>query len=182
MRDGTCMYVSPIMIHTTTDDDVSPIMIHTTTDDDVLTVTQPTVYRTMGKALLFTAAILAVLMCAQCQTEIPYPRFEFMGEPLPNNSYINRGGIYEGSDALMCVTDYAACCSDPLIGEWYDFEGMQVHQGLDSATTLYVTRGVGVVRLHRITGGRSALWRCDIPNSDGDLQSLYIFTGIDYTG
>ena len=136
----------------------------------------------MARAVLCVAVSFAVLISAHCQTEVPYPRFEFMESVLPNNSYIHRGQMQEGSDSLMCVTTYSACCNDPPTGNWFNQLGQPVHQGLDGATTLYVTRGSGVVRLHRIIGGLSGLWRCDIPDESGNLQSLYIYTGTSTTG
>ena len=136
----------------------------------------------MARAVLYIAVSFAVLISAHSQMEVPYPRFEFMESILPNNSYIGRGRIREGSDSLMCVTTYSDCCDDPPTGNWFNCQEQPVHQGLDGATTLYVTRGSGVVRLHRITGGESGLWRCDIPDESGNLQSLYIFTGYSLTG
>ena len=50
--------------------------------------------------------------------------------------------------------------------------GGEVHQGPDGGSNLYVTRGDGV---NRRTGGRSGMWRCDIPDSNGVLQSIYIY-------
>lgn len=129
--------------------------------------------------MLFAVVSFAILISAHSQM---YPRFEFMERVLPNNSYIFRRDIREGSDSLKCVTTYSACCDDPPVGNWFNSHGEPVHQGLDGATTLYVTRGDGAVRLNRITGGLSGLWHCDIPDERGNLQSLYIYTGTGFTG
>ena len=114
-----------------------------------------------------------------------YPRFEFRGNVLVNNSYILRGApvhIGEGhNDSLHCVTDNSDCCSNGE-GNWYDETGGEVQQGSDGNSSLYVTRGDGVVYLNRRRGGRSGMWRCDIPDSNGVLQSIYIYLGTPDTG
>ena len=111
-----------------------------------------------------------------------YPRFEMRGIVLVNNSYIVRGlemGIGEGhNDSLHCVTDNSDCCSNGE-GNWYDERKREVHQGPDGdSDRLYVTRGTGVVYLNRRErGGSSGMWRCDIPDSNGVQQSIYIYLG-----
>ena len=114
-----------------------------------------------------------------------YPQFEFRGDVLVNNSFILRGApvhIGEGhNDSLHCVTDNSDCCSNGE-GNWYDETGEEVHQGSDGDSSLYVTRGDGVVYLNRRRGGRSGMWRCDIPDSNGVLQSIYIYIGTPDTG
>ena len=47
---------------------------------------------------------------------------------------------------------------------------------------IYVNRGDGVISLHRKSGCNdhtSGLWRCDIPDSSGEMQSLYIYISND---
>ena len=46
----------------------------------------------------------------------------------------------------------------------------------------YVTRGDGVVYFNRRRGGQSGMWRCDIPDSNGVQQSIYIYLGTSVTG
>ena len=128
----------------------------------------------------------ALMVVVHCQTS--YPRFEFGDTVLTNNSYIFRGDIGEGEDdSLKCVTDYSDCCAGSGagsdVGNWFDRGGNEVHQDfIVGVTDLYVTRGEGVVYLNRITGGVSAMWRCDIPDSDGIIQSIYIYLGTANSG
>ena len=114
-----------------------------------------------------------------------YPQFEFRGYVLNNNSYIVRGApvnIGEGqNDSLHCVTDNSDCCNNGQ-GNWYDVTGGEVQQGPDGDSNLYVTRGDGVVYLNRRRGGQSGMWRCDIPDSNGVQQSIYIYLGNPTTG
>ena len=114
-----------------------------------------------------------------------YPRFEFKGVILENNSYILRTNIGEGhNDSLHCVTDNSNCCSNGE-GDWYNETGGEVKQGplVDSDRRVYVTRGTGVVYLNRRIGGTSGMWRCDIPDSNGAAeQSIYIYLGTPMKG
>ena len=118
----------------------------------------------------------------------PYPRFEFIGHVLTNNSFIVRGppvNIGEGhNDSLHCVTDNSDCCNatDGTQGNWYDPMEREVQQGPDGDSNLYVTRGDGVVYLNRRRRGQSGMWRCDIPDSNGVEQSIYIYIGTSVTG
>ena len=125
----------------------------------------------------------ALMVVVHCQTS--YPQFEFGDTVLTNNSYIDRRGIGEGVDnSLRCVIDYSDCCAGvgSDVGNWFDRGGSEVHQGVDGATDLYVTRGEGVVYLNRITGGAAGMWRCDIPDSYGMRHSIYIYLGTPITG
>ena len=112
-----------------------------------------------------------------------YPRFEFKGNILGNNSFVFRGSIGEGhNDSLCCVSDNSECCTNGPQGNWYDKKGVEVHQGSDGDSDLYVTRGQGVVYLNRRTGGSTGLWRCDIPDSNGVEQSIYTYLGTPSSG
>ena len=108
--------------------------------------------------------------------------FEFGKNDLGNNSFLFHGSIGEGQDdSLHCVTNNSECCTNGQ-GNWYDEGGDEVHQGSDGNSDLYVTRGPSVVYLNRRTGGSVGLWRCDIPDSNGVQQSIYIYLGIVETG
>ena len=126
---------------------------------------------------------LALVVVVHCQTS--YPHFEFGNRVLTNNSYIDRGGIGVGvNNSLRCVTDYSDCCTGTGsdVGNWFDRNGSEVHQEPGGDTNLYVTRGERVVYLNRNKGGAIGMWRCDIPDSDGMMQSIYIYLGTPTTG
>ena len=101
-----------------------------------------------------------------------------------NNSFISYTSIYRGGGALKCVTDSVNCCTGTNnVGNWSDVIGEIVHEGSDDGTTcLYVTRGEGEISLNRRNSDcippTSGLWRCDIPDSIGEIQSLYIYISI----
>ena len=120
--------------------------------------------------------LLVVFALVAAVNSQSYPRFEFRGNVLANNSYILRSNIGEDhSDSPHCVTNNSNCCSNGE-GNWYNETG-EVEQGSDRNNSLYVTRGDGVVYLNRRTGGSSGMWRCDIPDSNGVQQSIYIYLG-----
>ena len=132
----------------------------------------------MAKLCLLMVALLVAGVSSQS-----YPHFEFRGDVLVNNSYIPRGApanIGEGhNDSLHCVTDNSDCCTNGQ-GNWYDETGGEVQQG--SNGDLYVTRGDRVVYLNRRRRGSSGMWRCDIPDSNGVQQSIYIYLGTPTSG
>ena len=59
---------------------------------------------------------------------------------------------------------------------------MKQEEGPVGDSNLYVTRGDGVVYLNRRRGGSSGMWRCDIPDSNGVQQIIYIYLGTPITG
>ena len=127
--------------------------------------------------------LLLVFSLVEAVNSQSYPRFEIRGVVLVNNSYILRPNIGEGhNDSLHCVTDNSDCCSNGE-GNWYDETGGEVQQGsLGDSDRVYVTRGDGVVYLNRRGGGSSGMWRCDISDSNGVQQSIYIYLGTPATG
>ena len=138
----------------------------------------------MAKQALMYLLLLFVLVVVVTNSQA-YPQFEFGRRVLPNNSYIIREGIGEGVvNSLRCVTDYSGCCSGSGsgMGNWYDEKGMEVHQGAGGDSDLYVTRGSRVVYLKRRHGGQSGMLRCDIPDTTGTTQSIYIYTGTTGSG
>ena len=129
--------------------------------------------------------LLLVFVLVAAVNSQSYPRFEFRGVVLVNNSYILRFRIGKGNnDSLHCVTNNSNCCSNGE-GNWYDETGREVQQGpVGDSDRVYVTRGDhGVVYLNRRTGGSSGMWRCDIPDSNGaEEQSIYIYLDTHITG
>ena len=120
--------------------------------------------------------LLSLVSLGNCQS---LPQFDHEGHFLSNNSFIYSIDIGDhGNRTLKCVTDRDDCCNNTDVGGWRDESGRPVYQGADGTTCLYVTRGDGVISLHRKRGcsdHTSGLWRCDIPDSSGEMQSLYIY-------
>ena len=112
------------------------------------------------------------------------PQFKHSSGILTNNSYIYYANIFDGEEALKCVTDSDNCCNDSNVGNWTDGRERAVHQEADVTTCLYVTRGYGEINLNRKSGcipDTSGLWRCDIDDSSEGMQSIYIYISNDNT-
>ena len=110
------------------------------------------------------------------------PQFEYVGRLLSNNSLMYYRDIASGDLTLKCMTDNVDCCNDTSVGNWRDVRGSPVQKGRDGTSCLYVTRGDGEISLNRKSGCidyTPGLWRCDIPDSSGDMQSLYIYISND---
>ena len=103
---------------------------------------------------------------------------------LTNNSYIYYANISHGYNALKCVTSNQYCCTDYYDGNWNDETGTVVHEGPDDTSCLYVTRGYQEISLNRKSDcipDTSGLWRCDIADSNDEVQSMYIYISNDNT-
>ena len=106
-------------------------------------------------------------------------RLEWNGTEINNNSVVYYGNIRSGSTALKCVTDNNNCCS-PNTGNWMNQTGQIANQEPDQDRCLYFTRGDRVMSLNRLWGcipPLAGLWRCDVPDSSGEIQSLFIYIG-----
>ena len=133
---------------------------------------------TLSVKIVMKSMCMLVFTLVTLASSQSLPRFQIREENLTNNSYILSSNISREHDALKCVTDNVNCCNDSDVGNWRDERGRPVHQGADGATCLYVTRGQGVISLNRRRGctpETSGLWRCDIPDSSEEMQSIYIY-------
>ena len=86
--------------------------------------------------------------------------------------------IGEGDDALLCRTNQTACCNNRYtgghaLGNWYFPNGSRVPSG---GREWDISRGRGqmVVHMHRRRGGVKGIYRCEIPDTFGFIQTLYI--------
>ena len=137
----------------------------------------------MHQMALSRICILVVYsVIVNCQS---LPQFQNLGEILRNNSFIYYDRFdHEEGGALKCVTSMSInCCHDTNVSNWRDERGELVQEGADDGTCLYVTRGDGEISLNRRNSDcippTSGLWRCDIPDSSGEIQSLYIYISND---
>ena len=116
-------------------------------------------------------SVLLLLLVTAVNSQ--FPRFEFGDDMiLVNNSYIPEDIIGEGvNDSLQCVTNNTDCCINGQ-GNWYDEREIIVE---DSDM---VSREDGVVYLnHKANESLLGLWRCDIPDNNNIIQSIYIYIG-----
>ena len=124
---------------------------------------------------MYLKIAVTLLSVVSCQS---FPQLEHDGRSQSNNSLIFYRDITSRDFALKCVTDNVDCCNDASVGNWRDVRGSPVQEGRNGTSCLYVTRGDGEISLNRKSGcfdHTPGLWRCDIPDSSGDMQSLYIY-------
>ena len=110
------------------------------------------------------------------------------GITIPNDGYVLASGIGAEDSGLHCNTDRSGCCraSDTPPGHWYRPDGTQVGSFIqerdnDPTSNFFSrNRGTGVVRLNRIgTPPESdrGRFRCEIPNADNNIVTLYVNIG-----
>ena len=88
--------------------------------------------------------------------------------------------IGEGhDDALLCITNYIACCRPPYTGEmghtlgnWFFPNRSRVFSAGNH--DFYRTRGQMVVLMHRRRGGVEGIYHCVIPDAMNFNQTIFI--------
>ena len=144
-----------------------------------------------GAAVSVLLFLLWSLVEIHSQTP-PAPYLTFMGETLPDHSYVDLsalGDIANEDDYVVCHTDLTSCCggSVPDRGFWYLPNGDELPGagGSGAATNpIVLMRGPQVVRLIRGTGpgDASGLYRCIIETvADNDPGSPSPDNGIGET-
>ena len=88
--------------------------------------------------------------------------------------------IGEGRDALLCITNYTACCRPPytvgnmsVLGNWFFPNGTRVPSS-GNQWDFHRSRGPMVVRMLRRRGGMEGIYRCQIPDAMNVIQNIYI--------
>ena len=113
-------------------------------------------------------------MRAHGQSQTDYPFVTFMGENLPDHSYIDLTLVGEVKaagimDIVRCKTDLVRCCGGEQgdhLGDWYFPNGTSV-EGPENGTDIYRRRGKQRVNLLRrnYAMSPSGIYRCDIPTN-----------------
>ena len=106
--------------------------------------------------------------------------FSLKGTVYQNNSNVILDDFGEGGDALLCITNQTACCQPPYtgvmgpaLGNWFFPNGTRVPSGV-SGWDFYRNRGQMMVRMNRRRGGVEGIYRCEIPDTLGFTQTIYI--------
>ena len=89
-----------------------------------------------------------------------------------NNSCVALKDIGEGDDALLCMTNFTACCRG-LNTNWFFPNGTKVPSPRNGSD-FYRSRDQMVVRLRRKRGGVDGIYHCVIPDSMNVTQTIYI--------
>ena len=103
------------------------------------------------------------------------------GVQYTNNSVVTITDIGTGSAALLCTTTNSDCCFSGQGNGWYFPSGSQVpNRGMPvPSMTFSRTRSSspdgGTVLLHRNSAATTTgVFRCDILDASGGLQSIYV--------
>ena len=113
-------------------------------------------------------------MCSSCATGIG---LTLNNVNYTSNSVVTITDIGTDTAALICTTTRPGCCLSTDGSHWYFPDGSAVQR---TGTTYYRTRtisdvGGGAVHLNRNPGATTTgVFRCDIRDASGDLQSLYV--------
>ena len=132
-------------------------------------------------AVCVAVCVLWSLVEVHSQTEYPY--VSFMQQKLTNHSYVN---LNLSNNVLVgCHTDLMTCCNSTNIhqGDWYfpNGERVKLEKGGDN---IYKKRGKKQVSiLHKNDAIiPSGIFRCDIPTSNTENDSLVIKNDTLYVG
>ena len=78
-------------------------------------------------------------------------------------------------EALLCYTDHTRCCSS--MGQWFKLGGRDIGEQNDTGD-FYVSRGLGVIRLHRRSNTFPVgVFCCEVPDSRSRSQTLCVNVG-----
>ena len=115
---------------------------------------------------------------------IPY--MTFMGQTLPNNSYMDLRLVRDplsGGEGVQCHTDLTTCCSSDQgmdRGDWYgpDSEDRLPYESEEeSARAIYESRGnqsVTLLQRSVAVSQPTGMYRCDIAVSGSGRGTVYI--------
>ena len=153
-----------------------------------------------GAAVSVLLILLWSLVEVHSQTP-PAPYLTFMGETLPDHSYVDLSALGELANAdnhVVCHTDLTSCCGGEDRndrGYWYFPNGdvLPGAGGTGAATNpIVLMRGPQIVRLIRGTGSGdvpSGLYHCTIEtNADNglsnpdDINGEIVYVGVYSTG
>ena len=122
--------------------------------------------------------VTTVFPCAISSVVIP-ASVVLNGARILNHGIVTRDNIGTDTAAtLQCLTSYDGCCGDSN-GFWFYPSGSEVMDSGDSSSEVfYRSRGSGAVYLHHRdgTGGDEddGIFRCQIPDLDGNSQDLFV--------
>ena len=111
---------------------------------------------------------------------VGYIRFSLRGITYQNNSLVTLEDIGEDYNALLCITEQIGCCRSPYtgylgppIGNWFFPNGTGV-PNYNIMWEFYRNRRNMVLNMHRRRGGENGIYHCEIPDTAGIYQIVYI--------
>ena len=129
--------------------------------------------------------LLSALVEVHSQTA---PYITFMGNNIPNHSYVDLNTVRETIDnnTVQCHTDLTSCCSSSQgvdRGDWYFPDGNRLP--FSGFVHVYESRRDRLVYLrHRVSGGISGIYRCDIETNavNNNSGNVSLFVGLYTSG
>ena len=133
---------------------------------------------------LLVPSLCLLLVEVHSQTEFPY--VSFMGETLPNNSYVDIslvGDDVSGNDSVQCHTDLETCCSSNeglYRGHWFTpyYEDRVPYNDSSPDMAYYEVYAAQRVDIRRRNGGEMPFGKycCDVFTNGNQLvmQSVYV--------
>ena len=129
--------------------------------------------------------LLSALVEVHSQTA---PYISFMGNNIPNHSYVDLNTVGEiiDTNTVQCHTDLTSCCGGvqgPDRGDWYFPDGNRLP--FPSLVNVYEDRRDRLVYLrHRGSGGISGIYRCDIETNavNNNSGNVSLFVGLYTSG
>ena len=104
--------------------------------------------------------------------------------PYLNNSVVALTAIGADNNALICLTNFTACCSSSetggtgSLGDWRLPDGSLVPGGASGSTASIIrTRGASAVLLHHRNNVLvpTGVFTCEVPDASGVLRFVYIY-------
>ena len=142
------------------------------------------------KYLLYLLPLLWSLVEVHSQT---FPYVSFMGETLPNHSYVDltlvgNPGLNGGDHSVQCHTDLSSCCSGNQgnhRGDWYFPNGTRLPFSTPTVG-IHEARGAqrAEIRRNNNDNSPSGIYRCDITTDavkDNSVRET-VYVGLYATG
>ena len=131
-------------------------------------------------------AVCVLWSLAEVHSQTEYPYVSFMRQKLTNHSYVNLTLRNMSIDLLVgCHTDLMTCCNSTDIhqGDWYFPNGERVKLEKDRFNIYKRCGAKQVSILHKNDAIiPSGIFRCDIPTSNAENDSLVIKNNTLYVG
>ena len=135
--------------------------------------------------IVVCVAVCVLWSLVEVHSQTEYPYVSFMGQKLTNHTYVNLTLRNMSIDLLVgCHTDLMTCCNSTNIhqGYWYfpNGERVKLEKG---GINIYKRCGDKQVNLlHKNDDIPSGIFRCDIPTSNTENDSLVIKNNTLYVG
>ena len=140
---------------------------------------------TMAVGMVCLIHLLWCVVKVHSKTEAPH--LTFMGETIPNNSYVDLRQVGQGGTpaVIVCCTNLSSCCTNSSIhGAWFFPNGTALPDGgIQNTNPSPISQrwlSQQRIRLQRgpsdsnISAIPSGIYHCDIAISDSKMETFYV--------